>query len=198
MSSTKAGEASGTRGSAAPAAQRASRELGEAIRLALRDYPDFPRPGILFRDIAPVLGDPALMREVILTMAAATRRAGARAVAGIESRGFLFGIPVSLELQLPFVPIRKGGKLPGETLAAEYELEYGSAHLEVQRYGIRPGRPVMLIDDLLATGGTASAAAGLIEGLGGEVAGIAFLVELATLEGRKALDKYDVLSLLTL
>lgn len=173
-------------------------DLAEALRRAVREHPDFPRPGILFRDIVPVLGDPLLFRRVTAALAAETRRLEAGVVAGVESRGFLLGAPVALELGLPFVPIRKRGKLPGETVVAEYELEYGTAHLELQRDRIRPGDRVALIDDLLATGGTAAAAAGLIERLGGTVAGIAFLIELGALDGRRSLEEYDLLSLVVL
>lgn len=173
-------------------------ELAEALRRTVREHPDFPRPGILFRDIVPVLGDPLLFRRVTGALAEETRRLEARAVAGIESRGFLLGAPVAVQLGLPFVPIRKRGKLPGETVVAEYELEYGTAHLELQRDRIRPGDRVALIDDLLATGGTAAAAAGLIQRLGGTVAGIAFLIELRALDGRRSLDNYNILSLLVL
>lgn len=200
MSPTETSEPAGTtaESSTAQPAGEGSPTLSEAIRAALHEYPDFPRPGILFRDIAPVLADPHLMRRITRAFARVTRQSGAEKVAGIESRGFLFGTAVALELQLPFLPIRKRGKLPGDTVAAEYDLEYGTAHVELQRDSISPGQPVMLIDDLLATGGTATAAASLIECLGGRVAGIGFLVELGALEGRAALSRHNILSLLIL
>ncbi|MFQ5677967.1 MAG: adenine phosphoribosyltransferase [Gemmatimonadota bacterium] len=173
-------------------------KLANAVGGTVRDYPDFPRPGILFRDIAPVLAEPRLLGRIVAALSHEAARNGAELIAGIESRGFLIGTPVALELELPFVPIRKQGKLPGETVTAEYDLEYGSAHLELQVDSVGPGTRVVLIDDLLATGGTAAAAAGLIERLGGLVAGISFLIELEALRGREVLGRYNVLSLLHL
>ena len=173
-------------------------ELADAVRGTIRDFPDFPRPGILFRDIAPVLSSPALLERIVVALSQEAEEQGAEIVAGIESRGFLIGTPVALQLGLPFLPIRKKGKLPGETMTAEYNLEYGSAHLEVQVDPVSNGRRVVLVDDLLATGGTAAAAATLIERLGGEVAKICFLIELDGLDGRTALSKYDIFSLLHL
>ena len=163
----------------------------------IRDIPDFPKPGILFRDIAPLLADPATLREVTERMAAQAREWGVEVIAGIESRGFLFGAPVALSLGVPFVPIRKVGKLPGETVQEEYALEYGTAVLEVQRDAALPGRRVVIVDDLLATGGTTRAAASLVTTLGGTVAGFSVLIELAALEGRSALGKTPIQSLLT-
>lgn len=185
-------ERTGKGGGSAPS------DLVEELRKAVREHPDFPRPGILFRDIVPVLGDPSLLRRVTAALAREARRLEADLVAGVESRGFLLGAPVAVELGLPFVPIRKRGKLPGETVIAEYELEYGTAHLELQRDRIRPEQRVALIDDLLATGGTAAAAAGLVERLGGRVAGMAFLIELADLNGRRVLVGHNIFSLLIL
>lgn len=195
MDSTQAGGAAEERGRAV---EGPFPGLGAAIRGAIRDHPDFPRPGILFRDIVPVLDDPALLRRITTAMAEEGRRVRAQKVAGIESRGFLLGTPVALALELPFVPIRKQGKLPGDTVSAEYELEYGTAHLELQSDRIEPGQRVVLIDDLLATGGTAAAAAGLVKRLGGEVVALVFLVELSALGGRDLLDNYHVLSLSSL
>lgn len=186
------------RGTGRPGAGEGPGALADAIRDAIRDYPDFPRPGILFRDIVPVLGDPDLLRRVTGALAEIARGWDADRVAGIESRGFLLGTPVALELGVPFVPVRKRGKLPGDTVAVEYELEYGTAHLELQSDRVGTGDRIVMIDDLLATGGTASAAASLVERLGGRVAGMAFLVELAALDGRRILDKYNLLSLVTL
>jgi adenine phosphoribosyltransferase len=152
--------------------------------------------GILFRDVTPLLGDAAALREVTAHLADRYRGAGIDAVAGIESRGFIFGAPVAIELGVGFVPIRKLGKLPAEKIHREYALEYGTAALEVHLDAVRPGQRVLLIDDLLATGGTASASAALIETLGAEVAAIAFLIELAFIPGREALAGYDVYAML--
>ncbi len=159
--------------------------------------PDFPKPGILFRDIAPMLADPEAFREVIDAMAVQAREWGVEAIAGIESRGFLFGAPVALSLGVPFVPIRKAGKLPGETVQEEYALEYGTAILEVQKDAALSGRRVLIVDDLLATGGTTRAAASLVTTLGGTVAGFSVLIELEALGGRSALGELPIQSLLT-
>lgn len=172
--------------------------LAAEVRAAIRDFPDFPRPGILFRDIAPVLSQPKLLAQVVGALSEEADRHGAQVIAGIESRGFIFGTPVALELGVPFVLIRKQGKLPGETVSASYDLEYGSAHLELQLDKISPGQRVVLVDDLLATGGTALAAAGLVERLGGVVAGICFLIELGALNGRAILADHTLFSLLNL
>lgn len=163
----------------------------------IRVIPDFPKSGILFRDIAPALADPDAFREIIERMAASAREWGVEAIAGIESRGFLFGAPVALSLGVPFVPIRKAGKLPGETVQEEYALEYGTAILEVQRDAALPGRRVVIVDDLLATGGTTRAAASLVTALGGTVAGFIFLIELEALGGRSALGETPIQALLT-
>ncbi len=163
----------------------------------IRAIPDFPKSGILFRDIAPALADPEAFREIIDHMAASAREWGVEAIAGIESRGFLFGAPVALSLGMPFVPIRKVGKLPGETVQEEYVLEYGTAILEVQRDAALSGRRVVIVDDLLATGGTTRAAASLVAALGGTVAGISVLIELEALGGRSVLGKTPIQALLT-
>jgi len=161
----------------------------------IRDVPDFPTEGILFRDITPVLLDPEAFREVVEAFANEAETRKAEVIVAIESRGFIFGAPVADRLGLPFVPVRKLGKLPGPTIQAEYALEYGTNTLEMHRDAIKPGQKVLIIDDLLATGGTAGAAARLVEELGGEVVGFAFLVELEPLGGREALSGYNVLSL---
>lgn len=167
----------------------------EHLKQLIRDIPDFPQPGILFRDITPLLRDPAAFRQV--TAALAERfRGRVDAVAGIESRGFIFGAPLAAELGVGFLPIRKAGKLPGDKLALEYALEYGTSTLEIHTDAVRPGERILLVDDLLATGGTARAAAGLIEAVGGKVEGIAFLIELLFLQGRTALEGHDVHALL--
>ncbi len=172
--------------------------LSDRIRAAIRDYADFPRPGILFRDIGPVFLDPELFESITVALAAEAHARGAEIVVGIESRGFLLATPVALSLNLPFVPVRKRGKLPGDTVWLEYDLEYGTEHLELQRDAIQAGARVVLVDDLLATGGTAVAAVRLIERLGGILAGVAFLVELSELNGRVALNRYNTHSLLRL
>jgi adenine phosphoribosyltransferase len=168
----------------------------EHLKDLIRAVPDFPMEGILFRDVTPLLGDAAALREVTAHLADRYRGAGIDAVAGIESRGFIFGAPVAIELGVGFVPIRKLGKLPAEKIHREYALEYGTAALEVHLDAVRPGQRVLLIDDLLATGGTASASAALIETVGAEVAAIAFLIELTFIPGREALAGYDVYSML--
>ena len=161
-------------------------------RALVRDVPDFPKPGILFKDITPVLEDPKALREVVQRMAEEARRVGAEVIVGIESRGFLFGVPVALELDLPFALARKLGKLPAEKIREEYDLEYGTNTIEMHADAIRPGQKAYLVDDLLATGGTAAAAARLVKRLGGEVVGYGFLIELGFLDGRKALDDAPV------
>ena len=154
---------------------------------AIRDVPDFPKPGILFKDITPVLGDPALLQ---LAIDAIVDTAGGRKVdhvVGIDARGFLFGTPAALTLDAGFVPIRKHGKLPYKTIGRSYSLEYGEAEVEMHVDAVRPGDQVLLVDDLLATGGTAAAAAELVREAGGEIVGITFLIELKDLGGRAAL-----------
>lgn len=163
----------------------------------IRDIPDFPKSGILFKDITPVLADAAAFQEVIDCFVAQAQGWSPDLVVGIESRGFVFGAPVALALGVGFVPIRKVGKLPAQTIQQEYALEYGTAIVEIHRDAIQPGQRVLIVDDLLATGGTAAAAAKLVETLGGKVAGFSFLVELGFLSGRGALTGYDVHSLLT-
>ncbi|MDQ2798705.1 MAG: adenine phosphoribosyltransferase [Armatimonadota bacterium] len=162
----------------------------------IRDIPDFPKSGILFKDITPVLGNAAAFQEVVDCFVEQAEAWSPDLVVGIESRGFLFGAPVALALGLGFVPVRKVGKLPWETVQEEYALEYGTAIVEVHRDAIHPGQRVMVIDDLLATGGTAAASARLVETLGGKVAGFSFLIELSFLAGRQALNGYDVQALL--
>ncbi len=164
----------------------------------IRDIPDFPKPGILFKDITPVLQDPDAFREMIAVLVGRIRvvASNATAIAGIESRGFLFGAPLALELSIPFIPIRKAGKLPHDVHAEEYALEYGAATVEIHRDSLAPDQNVILIDDLLATGGTARAAARLIERCGAKVAACLFVIELESLNGRAALDGYTVESLI--
>lgn len=168
----------------------------EYLKSLIRAVPDFPMEGILFRDVTPLLGDARGLREVTAHLADRYRGAGIDAVAGIESRGFIFGTPVALELGVGFVPIRKLGKLPAEKIHREYALEYGTNTLEMHVDAVQPGQRVLLIDDLLATGGTARASASLIEAVGGTVASVAFVIELTFLPGREALGEYDVYSML--
>ncbi len=162
----------------------------------VRDIPDFPKSGILFKDITPVLASPAAFQEVIDCFMENAQPLAPDVIVGIESRGFLFGAPLALALGLSFVPIRKAGKLPSATEREEYVLEYGTGILEAHRDSVQPGQRVLIVDDLLATGGTAAAAARLVEKLGGKVAGLCFLIELGFLEGRAALNDYEVRSLL--
>ncbi len=163
----------------------------------IRDIPDFPQPGVLFKDITPVLSDGPAFQEVVDRF---VEWAGARApdvIVGIESRGFVFGAPVALAMGLGFVPVRKVGKLPHDTVQEKYLLEYGANVVEMHRDAVRPGQRVAIIDDLLATGGTAAASARLVESLGGIVVGFSFLVELSFLHGRDNLAAYDIQSLIT-
>lgn len=163
----------------------------------VRTIPDFPEPGIMFRDITSVLQDPDGLKLSIDEMIKLLDGIDFDVVAGAESRGFIFGVPVAYALGKGFVPIRKAGKLPCETVSAEYELEYGKACIEIHKDAIKPGQKVVIIDDLIATGGTIQAAAKLIEQLGGEVVKIVFLMELAGLKGREKLAGYDVASVIS-
>jgi len=158
----------------------------------IRDIPDFPADGIIFRDITPVLKDPAAFREVISAMVESVREMRPDVIVGIESRGFVLGAPVALQLGVGFVPVRKMGKLPAETIRAEYSLEYGTNVVEMHKDAIEPGMRVAIVDDLLATGGTAGAAVQLVEELGGTVAGLSFLIELTFLNGREPLNGYNL------
>jgi adenine phosphoribosyltransferase len=164
----------------------------------IRDVPDFPKPGIIFKDITPVLQDPYAFRQVVDLIAADARSKGAEAIVGIESRGFIFGTPVSLALDVPFVMARKLGKLPYDRISEEYALEYGTNTVEMHVDSVKKGQKAYIVDDLLATGGTAAASARLVERLGGEVCGFGCLVELAFLGGRKNLLEYPIFSLLEL
>jgi len=176
-----------------------AQELEGRIRAGIRDVPDYPSAGVLFKDVTPLLADSGLFAETVTALAAGFGPAGKTVdvVAGIEARGFIFGAPVALGLGVGFVPIRKSGKLPHTTVSAEYALEYGVATIEVHTDAVRPGQRVLLLDDVLATGGTAEAAARLIEGLGAEVVAVSFLLELGFLNGRDRLGGRDVRSLVT-
>ena len=163
----------------------------------IRDIPDFPKPGILFKDITPLLADPDAFEYAISRLAAHYSTADIDAIAAVEARGFLFAAPLALQLRKPLIPLRKPGKLPYRTYSLKYELEYGEAELHMHIDGIAPGSTVLMVDDLLATGGTMAAGCQLVEQAGGVVAGCAFLVELAFLNGRSKLAGHDVYSMMT-
>ncbi|GIW10907.1 MAG: adenine phosphoribosyltransferase [Chloroflexi bacterium] len=162
----------------------------------IRDIPDFPQPGVVFKDITPILRDPHAFREAVTAMTDPWRNRGIDRVVGVESRGFIFAAPIALQLGAGFVPVRKLGKLPHETISQEYTLEYGTATLEIHKDGIRRGERVLVVDDLLATGGTIQATAQLVELLGGHVVGVCFLVELDFLQGRQRLRDREVVSII--
>lgn len=171
--------------------------MPDLLALALiRDVPDFPKPGILFKDITPVLESPKAFREVCELLAEDAKSKGADVIVGIESRGFLFGVPVALALELPFVLARKMGKLPYERISEEYALEYGTNTVEMHVDSVKPGMKAYIVDDLLATGGTAAAAARLVRRLEGEVAGFGCLIELTFLEGRSQLPGIPITALM--
>ncbi len=163
----------------------------------IRNVPDYPKPGILFRDLTPLLAHPPAMRFAVDALATHLRPMRLDAVCCIDSRGFLFGAPVGLALGLPIIPLRKAGKLPPETVGADYSLEYGTARIEVRSDALRRGQRVAIIDDLLATGGTAAAAGRVVASLGATVVTYAFVVELTALGGRAALRDAPVHSLVT-
>jgi adenine phosphoribosyltransferase len=165
-------------------------------RDCIRDVPDFPKPGILFKDITPVLEHPAAFRQSVQLLAEDARQRKAEAIVGIESRGFIFGVPVAVELGLPFVMARKLGKLPYDRITEEYALEYGTNTVEMHVDALRPGQKAYIVDDLLATGGTAAAAARLVERLEGQVCGFGFLIELSFLKGRENLLSYSIHALM--
>ncbi len=158
----------------------------------VRSIPDFPEPGIIFRDVTSVLQDADGLHLSIDLMQEKLKGVDFDVIVGAESRGFIFGVPLAYNLHKPFIPIRKKGKLPCETVSQEYELEYGTAVIEMHKDAVKPGQRVVIIDDLMATGGTTEAMVKLIEGLGGKVVKCVFLMELAGLEGRKRLEDYDV------
>lgn len=163
----------------------------------VRSIPDFPEEGIIFRDVTSILQDAEGLKLAIDSMIGLLDSVDFDVVAGTESRGFIFGVPIAYTLGKPFIPIRKKGKLPCETISAKYDLEYGSAEIEMHRDSIMPGQRVILVDDLIATGGTIEACTKMIEELGGEVVKIIFLMELAGLKGREKLLKYNVESVIT-
>jgi adenine phosphoribosyltransferase len=169
----------------------------ERLKALVRDVPDFPQPGIVFKDITPLLADEIAFSSVIDLIVVHFGRGNVDKVVGIEARGFILASPVAYHFGAGFVPVRKKDKLPWETESEEYELEYGTATLEIHRDGVDPGERVLIVDDVLATGGTARATAGLVERIGGKVVGIAFLMELGFLNGRQQLDGYDLFTLIS-
>ena len=171
-------------------------EASDLVKL-IREVPDFPKPGILFRDITPLLQDAAGLALAVELLTAPYRGRQIDVVVGAESRGFIFGSAVARNLSAGFVPIRKSGKLPAEKRSVTYELEYGTDTLEIHADAVRAGQRVLMVDDLLATGGTMLACCSLVEQLGGKIVGVAFLIELADLEGRGKLEKWDVFSVLS-
>jgi adenine phosphoribosyltransferase len=163
----------------------------------IRDVPGFPKPGIVFKDITPLLANAAALKEAVTRIAEHYRSSGVEAVAAAEARGFILGGAVAVALGAGFVPLRKPGKLPWRTVTKSYDLEYGADALAAHSDAVRPGAKVLMLDDLLATGGTMAAACELLEALGATIVGCAFLIELAFLHGRDKLKKYDLLSLIT-
>ena len=172
-----------------------SKDSVESIADRIRDVPDFPKKGILFKDITPVLSDIDTLRASIKEMAAPFVNLRIDVVVGIESRGFIFGAPIADVLNCSFVPVRKPGKLPWKTESVSYELEYGTDALEIHKDAIAEGQSVLIVDDLLATGGTAEATCKLVSKLGGNIKGLSVLIELEDLNGRKRLNQYNVHSL---
>ncbi|MEQ1621893.1 MAG: adenine phosphoribosyltransferase [Methylococcales bacterium] len=168
----------------------------DRLKAKIRDIPDFPKPGILFKDITPLVKDPAMVRLAVHQLIHPFLGRDINVIAGMEARGFIFGALVAWELGLPFVPLRKPGKLPYDVQSVSYDLEYGSATLEAHIDSFNEGDRVLLIDDLLATGGTAKASCELVEKLGATIAACAFVVELDFLQGKEKLEGYEVHSLL--
>ncbi len=168
----------------------------ETLKQLIREVPDFPKPGILFYDITTLLKDKAGLKAVIDALKARYEKTSVDVVVGIEARGFIFAPALAYALGAGFVPVRKPKKLPAATVSVEYALEYGTDKVEMHQDAVKPGQNTLIVDDLLATGGTAAAVAQLVEKVGGKVAGIGFVVELDFLNGRRKLDGYDVFSLL--
>lgn len=168
-----------------------------SIEELIRDVPDFPREGIIFKDITPVLKDKDAFAEAVKLMAEPFKKLEIDYVIGIEARGFIFGTPLAVELNAGFIPVRKPGKLPCAVIKRKYELEYGSSVLEMHRDALEEGDRVLIVDDLLATGGTVAAVAEMVEELGGDIGGFSFLIELAFLKGREQLQGYEVHSVIT-
>ena len=171
--------------------------VDQVLTSLIRDVQDFPKPGIVFKDITPILADPQAMNQVYEALIEPYRDAGVTKIVGIESRGFIFGTPMADRLNVGFVPVRKPGKLPWKTVSESYALEYGEDTLELHEDGVGEGDKVVVVDDLLATGGTLSAACRLVRRLGAEIVGASVVIELAFLEGRKKLEGTTVHSLLS-
>jgi adenine phosphoribosyltransferase len=169
----------------------------DRLKALVRDVPDFPQEGIVFKDITPLLADPIAFSTVIDLIVVHFGRGNVDKVVGIEARGFILASPVAYHFGAGFVPVRKKDKLPWETETADYALEYGTATLEIHRDAVAPGERVLVVDDVLATGGTAAATAQLVERIGGKVIGIACLIELGFLNGRNKLEGHDLFSLIT-
>lgn len=169
----------------------------DSIKRLIRDIPDFPKEGIIFKDITPILGDPAAMARITGAFEKEFEAAKATRIVGIESRGFIFGALLAQQLNLPFTPVRKPGKLPYDKISVSYTLEYGEGTLEMHSDGVGRDDRVLVIDDLFATGGTAAAACELVEKIGASVAGIGFVIELGFLDGRKLLQGHNIVSLVT-
>lgn len=165
--------------------------MEDKLRSVIRDVPNFPKEGIIFKDITPIMMDPEISNEILDALVAQFQGQGIDAIAGIESRGFLFGYPLAMRLGIPFILIRKKGKLPYNKISCDYDLEYGQATIEIHTDAVNEHSKVLIHDDLLATGGSAEAAARLIEKAGGKVAGFNFLVELEFLKGRSKLESYS-------
>ncbi|HET7699658.1 MAG TPA: adenine phosphoribosyltransferase [Candidatus Limnocylindria bacterium] len=163
----------------------------------IRDVPDFPKPGILFKDITTILKDGDTFRLAIDGLLERIGKRDVDVVVGMESRGFIFGAPIAYQLGVGFVPVRKLGKLPADVVSVEYDLEYGSATLEMHKDAMKPGAKVLVVDDLLATGGTVAGTIELVKQLGGQIVACAFLIELTALHGRDKLDGYDVVTLIS-
>lgn len=170
-------------------------ELSEELRKTIRDIPDFPKPGIIFKDITPILSSSELFKKVIGAFHQRYRDKGIAAIVAIEARGFIFGGALAERMGVSFIPVRKKGKLPYKTVSATYDLEYGTDTLEMHSDALQPGDRVVVLDDLVATGGTAEATARLCEQLGAEVVELAFVIELAFLNARKKLQRYKVFSM---
>jgi adenine phosphoribosyltransferase len=168
----------------------------QQIRALIRDVPDFPEPGVVFKDITPVLANPIAFSTIVDLIVVHFGRGNVDKVVGIEARGFILAAPVAYHFGAGLVPVRKAGKLPHETLGEEYALEYGTASIEIHKDAVSPGERVLVVDDVLATGGTARAAASLVERIGGNVCGIACLIELDFLKGREKLEGRDLLTLI--
>jgi adenine phosphoribosyltransferase len=171
--------------------------IQELLLSRIRDVADYPEPGVMFKDITPLLADPAAFTALTDALAEIVVTTGATKVVGLEARGFILGAPVAVRAGVGFIPVRKAGKLPGATLSQAYDLEYGSAEIEVHAEDLSAGDRILIVDDVLATGGTATAAVRLVEGLGGEVVGLGFVIELVVLGGRARLGDRDVMALLS-